>query len=706
MVHKIRLLIFIIIFIILSVVGITHKNNIEVNILKTLLPNEIINSTDIVPIVNKTSSTIRVVFEADNEENLEEISSEFINNVDSKYFELNKPDIRNLLKKYLEQPTNFLSAQDRILLEQKKYDEVYQKSIENLYNPAEIQITSLDRDPFLLFDDFLLSNRKTGSSNNYIDGKYYDWLSLKVRDEDTLSPSISNNKIQELVKLKKQLTSGNSRIYLAGTPIHSYHASTRSIVDINIICILSTLMVILLSYRVFRNLKPLLPIALSICFGMLLGFVATKLWFDNFQVITMVFSTTIIGIGIDYSYHYFFINKVDETFIKKISFSLITTIVPFILLYLTGIELLKQVAIFTIFGLIGIYCVVLLIYPCFPIPVPQYAIKPKSKRYKIILILLLIMGLAGTSRLHFNDGLTALYNPTSELKQAEALYNKISGDNNIKTQVITVKGSNIKEIVETEEEISNKLDEKGIEYIALSRVFPSVNRQQENFKLVKELYSSYLNKYSNILTSQQIKALNNSVFVPIVFDINQYEYLKDLMLDKNTSIIAVFNDDKLNIDNPNTSVVNIQSDIENYMKKYRLLLLCLLPVTVLILTIILTFLYNFKVAVKILIPSIVGIVTTILLTSLINGEINLFSIITVFLVIGFTMDYSIFRMNNEPNTESAIFISCATTAFSFLLLAFSGFKLLSSMALVLFFGIIISYLMGYLLFNKNDRIDL
>lgn len=706
MVHKIRLLIFIIIFLLLSVLGIAHKNNIEANILKTLLPNEIINSTDIVPIVNKTSSTIRVVFEADNEENLDEISSEFINNVDSKYFELNKPDVTNLLKQYLEQPTNFLSAQDRILLEQKKYNEVYQKSIENLYNPAGIQITSLDRDPFLLFDDFLLSNRKTNSSNNYINGKCYDWLSLKVRNDDTLSPSISNNKIQELVKLQKQLSFGGKRIYLAGTPIHSYHTSTRSIVDINIICILSTLMVILLSYRAFRNLKTLLPIAMSIGFGMLLGFVATKLWFDDFQVITMVFSTTIIGIGIDYSYHYFFTNKIDKAFIKKISFSLITTIIPFILLYLTGIELLKQVAIFTIFGLIGIYGVVLLIYPCFSISAPQYTINPRVKIYKITLILILIMGLAGTLRLHFNDGLTALYSPTSKLKQAEMLYNKVSGDNNINTQVITVKGSSIKEIIETEEEISKKLDKKGIEYIAISRFLPSVNRQQENYKLVKELYGGYLNKYSNILTSQQIKALNNSIFAPVIFNMNQYPFLNDLMLDENTSIIAVFDNDNLNINDKNTSVVNIQSDIENYMKKYRLLLLCLLPVTVLILMVILTFLYNFKTSVKILTPSIVGIVMAILLASLINGEINLFSIITVFLVIGFTMDYSIFRMNNTQNTESAIAFSCMTTAFSFLLLAFSGFKLLSSMALILFFGIIISYLMGYLLFNKNDRIDL
>ena len=47
------------------------------------------------------------------------------------------------------------------------------------------------------------------------------------------------------------------------------------------------------------------------------GFVAVNLFFESFQLITMVFSTTLIGIGIDYSYHYFFAEKIDKTFIKN-----------------------------------------------------------------------------------------------------------------------------------------------------------------------------------------------------------------------------------------------------------------------------------------------------------------------------------------------------------------------------------------------------
>lgn len=686
MVYKIRFLIFGIIFFILTLLAIFYKVNVEVNLLNTLLPSEIIKSTDIVPVMKKTSSILKVVFEADDEEDLNKLSSDFVNNTDLNYFELNKPNPVNLLKKYLLKPTNFLSSDTKSLLKQEKYDEVYNKSITNLYNPAEIQVTSIDKDPFLLLDDFLISNSKNIGENKQIDGKYFSFLSLKIKNNESLSPSLNNKKIKELINLKKQLTTKTSKVYLAGTPVHTYYASTRSVFDINLICILSTIMVMFLTFKIFKNLKPLLPVLISIGFGMLAGFVAVKLWFSNFQVITMVFSTTIIGIGIDYSYHYFFTSKKDKTFSKNISLSLLTTIIPFFLLYLTQIELLKQVAIFSIFGLLGIYLVVLFIYPCFEISSPEFTFKPIEKWYKIILIILFIFSFAGLFRLKFNDGLSAFYNPSNVLKQAETLFSTVSGDNSLKTQLIIVRGTNFNDLIKNEESITKQLDENNLKYVSLSKFLPSIETQKENYSLVKKLYSRELKNYKNILNKKQIKELYEEKFMPIEFEINNYPFLKDFMLNDDTSIIAIFDKTKLNINNKNAKIINLNSDIEGYMKKYRNMLIYLFPFAILIIFVILAKLYDYKTSLKILLPSFTGVVSSVLITSLLTGEINLFSIITAFLVIGFTMDYSIFRVSKGQKTESAVFVSCLTTAFSFLLLSLSGFKLLSSMALVLFFG--------------------
>ena len=700
MVYKIRIAILVIIFICLVISGITHKNHIETNLLKTLIPKQIINSKDIISIANKSSSLVKVVFEADNQYDLEKLKQKFIEQTDTDYFELNKQNIKELLDKYLQQPGNFLSKETKKLLTEKNYNEIYYKSIGNLYNPSKIQLSTFDKDPYLLLDEFIFSNIKISNSIDYLDGKYYDYLQLKIKNNEALSPSLSSKKIKQLINIQKNLSNKNSKIYLCGASIHAYYASIRSIIDINIICILSTLMIIFLTYRYFKNLKLLLPIALSIIFGMLCAYTATKLLFDSFQIITMVFSTTLTGIGIDYSYHYFFMDEINKKFVKNLSFSLLTTIIPFILLYYTGIELLEQIAIFTIFGLAGIYFIILFIYPCFKYSTPVKIYIPKLYLYKIILIILCIFALMGLGRLKFNDNLTALYSPSKELSKSEALYSKISGEN-INTQIITVQGENINEIIEREENITQELDKNNIEYISLSKFFPSEKKQFENFNLIKDLYKNNLYKYSNILSKRQINNLKNKKFIPVKFD---NIYLKDLMLDVNTSMIIVFNKKHLSIKEKNAYIINLQSDISYYMKHYRNLLLMLLPIVIFLMYITLTFLYNYKKAFKILMPSITGIVSSVLLTALIYGELNLFSIITIFLVLGFTVDYSIFRINREEKTESAVFLSCITTSFSFLLLALCGFKMLSSIALVLFFGIITSYLSGYLLSVNHDKI--
>ena len=147
MVHKIKLFIFFIFLIGLAVVAFMLKGHVETNLIKTLLPQNIIKSTNIVPIADKSASLIKVVFETNEEKNLETLKDDFIKKIDTDYFGIEKPDITGLMNKYLSQPTNFLSYDTRELLKNKKYNEVYSKSMAALFNPADIQFSTLDQDP-------------------------------------------------------------------------------------------------------------------------------------------------------------------------------------------------------------------------------------------------------------------------------------------------------------------------------------------------------------------------------------------------------------------------------------------------------------------------------------------------------------------------------------------------------------------------------
>ena len=702
MVHQIKFLKLIVLFAIMALfvfLSFTLKGNVETNLLKTILPSDIAASTDIIPIANKSASVIKVVFEADSVQNLDKLRDNFIDSVDKNYFEINKPDVSNLLNQYLSHPANFLSDSTRELLKNEKYDEVYARSLQALYNPTGIQLSAIDKDPYLFVDDFILANSKFYRTVSSSDDKYYDFLSIKIKSKEGLSPDLSNKKIAEIVQLQKNLTNSASKVYLAGSPVHSYTTSTNSVVSINIICFLSTLLIAIMTYYYFRSIKVLIPIALSIIFGMLAGYVATKLWFDNFQIITMVFSTTLIGIGIDYSYHYCFADKFDKIFLKNLSLSLLTTIVPFALLYLTGIELLKQIAVFTVFGLSAIYFLVIFFYPCFDFPKPQKSLKFSYKSYKITLIILILLSVAGCIRLHFNDSLTALYTPSKKLLNAEKLFNEVSGNFSQNTQFITIKGAAFEEILQREEKVCEKLTQNKIEYLALSRFIPSKSRQAENFALVKKLYVNNPDAYRGILSAGQIANLKKQTFTPVEFNINSYPYLSDFMLNPTTSLILVFTPDNISVDEDFAHVVNLRSDIEKYMQKYREILFAIFPFVFLILVLVVV--YALKRNLKLLLPPVLGIFGAAGLTSFILGELNLFSLISLYLVLGFTMDYSIFRAGGSRHVEDAIFISALTTAFSFLMLSTTGFKLLESISLVLFFGILISYITGYLIFNNK-----
>ncbi len=699
MVHKIKFLKTFILFFLLFVAAIFtlfDKKQVEFNLLKTILPEYVVQNTDIIPISEKTSSDIKVVFEAQNYESIQKTKQEFIKSVDKNFFKVQTFDVSELLNLYVSNPANFLSYKDKQLLKEKKYDVIYNNSLFNLYNPTGFQLTRVDCDPYLFLDNFLSSNVRLFETKEYMQGNYYDFLNLKMLDKSGLSPDIANKKVFEIASLQKKLSDENVKIYLAGVPIHSYYASKNSTISINIICFLSTFLIMFLTYYYFKSIKILIPIALSIIFGMSFGYIVTRLVFESFQIVTMVFSITLIGIGVDYSYHYSFAQKRDREFFKKLAISLVTTILPFSLLYLTGIELLRQISIFTICGLCAIFFFIWTCYCEFEFPVFQKTIKFPEKIYKILFYALLILGVLGLFKIHLNNSLSTLYMPSGELLKAEKLYNMVTQVDD-SPQIVTVEGKNFEDVLQKEEKIADELLKKDIKYLSISKFVLSSLKQKENFTLIKSFYNDKKRIKSEILTVEQDKKLQNIKFKPVVFNLERYNFLKDFFIFKNTTYMLIYTQDKLNLESMDCKIIDVKGTVEKYMMDCTELLLKLF----LIFASLILILFLLK-GVSLLISSLLGAVLALGILSLFSCDINLFSIIAAYLIFGFTTDYSVFRKSKETGAEDAIFISSLTTCFSFLLLSFSGFALLASISAVLFWGILCAYVIGYV-FGKNKK---
>ena len=330
--HKINIIktiifLFLSILLLIGIFNTKFKNNLA----EAILNEDYIKNSSILEVMEKSSNTFNIIFENQTEDEVIEAKKEFIKNFKNDAFEIVSFDFDNLYKFYSINPTNFLSNETRNDIKSKNFEKLYQNALNNLYSPAGFNIVPFENDPYFLFSDFLVKNLSNYSEVVEINGKYYTTVQVAAKNNYDFSSKKINKNIEKLIKTNKNLK-------FCGSLIHSYYTSKYTGLYINIICIIVSLFIVFLTKYYFKSLKPLLLIFSSIIFGFLTGFFAVKTLFNEFHFVTLLFATTLIGMGIDYSFHYLF-NKTDKFFVKNLTFSYITTAIAFLFLYISKITL-------------------------------------------------------------------------------------------------------------------------------------------------------------------------------------------------------------------------------------------------------------------------------------------------------------------------------------------------------------------------------
>lgn len=680
-----------------------HRPKTETNILKAIFSN---NEKVIVDLSTKFSAKINVIVESDSAETAETTAKNYYGQIDQTKMKTSDADIKGIIENYERHHYGLLSTKSEKLLREKNYEQIEHNALELLYNPIMQPIGSIDDDPFLLLTDYVMSLSTTHDISNFtpiqLNDKYYSLIMLNVDGDTALSPSIMNEEVKRLVILQKELSTKDVKIYLTGTPVHSYYASTKSAEEINLICILSSLFIIGLIYFYFRSLKPLLPIAVTIGAGIWAGFLVTSLIFPTVHILTFVFSTTLIGICVDYTLHFFVSHEKDTScdevikeIFKSLSVSLLTTASAFIVMLFSNFILLKQIAVFTVTGLATVYLFVILFYPLFctniynPAHIKHFSIPEKFT--KPILIAAGIIIAVGLFRIHFDDNIKNMYVPPKHLLNAEKLQSELIKSNEMMS-IFVIEGKNLQELLEKEESITYELSKNNVEFQSLSKYLPSLKRQKSVQNLKKELYLKRLNDYAVFLPSDKRREVIDEALTPYPLNYNiKFEALKNnFLINENTSIVAAFGYEGGEING--SRVINFQKDISSQIKKCRIICLSLLLPIFAILYLLLAKIYDFKSAGKIVLPSILAGGVSLGLLGIFNQPVNLFHIIAVFLIIGFGLDYSVFRFGGAKKSADAVLISCLTSVFSFTLLALTGFKLISSLGIILATGLLFSYI--------------
>jgi predicted exporter len=295
-------------------------------------------------------------------------------------------------------------------------------------------------------------------------------------------------------------------ILKTGVILHAAAAGEQANREVSTIGIGSLIGIIVLMWATFRSFKPIALILLSIGIGCLGAFSVCWLLFGRIHLLTLVFGASLIGVAQDYGL-YFLCNRLSAeagldsvTLLKRLMpgllLTLLTTVIGYMGLALTPFPGLRQMALFSAFGLVFAWLTV----ACwFPLLIgdggltsgklvrvygaaPMYWPLARMNRMTFAAgALFIFLAIFGCSRLGVNDDIRLLQNPPANLISDQIKLSKLL-DSPTPVQFFLVRGNTAETVLQREETLKKRLDGLIAQntitgYQALSNWVPSAQTQ-------------------------------------------------------------------------------------------------------------------------------------------------------------------------------------------------------------------------------------
>ena len=624
-----------------------------------------------------------------------------------------------------------------------------------LYSPfSGVSAAELNHDPLLLTRSSQLNQLSDTHhltiKNNWLaaqDAQGDIWYMIYAElNGSSFNMNASHQMVTQLNLLAEQLKTKwpDTQILKRGVLFYSDHASTEAKADITTIGSLSIIGIIILMITVFRSVRPVFLSLLSIFIGMICGLVAVLSIFGEIHIMTLVMSTSIIGITIDYSLHYLTERLLHgnresaicslKKLISTLSIALCTSFIAYLILLIAPFPGLKQLSVFAVFGLTGAFLTVVCWYPFLvkKLPVREQVgqhlltfwlqLWQSSVMQWGMVIFALIFIAYGLIHLKVDDDISKLQTLPAELQQQEKQIVSITHQSNEQKWFI-VFGDNAQQTLQRLENFIPQLEhakQQGVftQYQTIN--LPSIKKQQKNVALIQQ-------NAPKILTSLQqlgINANTPNIVQPIdVITPEQWQQsaisqgrkllwlsLKD---GKSATLIPISGIEQLTelkaLSKPDQGIywLDRRSEFNTMFTHYRIHLSQLMTGAVLFICLCFIF-YNIKqglkFALKSTLPTLLSIGIALSVHGIIGQTINLFSMLALILVIGIGIDYSLFLSNDKSQTQSAllaVILAALTTLLSFGLLIISHTSAIMGFGLVLTSGIFGAFLFAPLVIRNK-----
>ena len=444
-------------------------------------------------------------------------------------------------------------------------------------------LNRLEEDPFLLgessFDNFMFNSPIVSGRFTLRDGMltaidsgmtYVMWSA--VLSENVSSMASDGHVLGRLHHTLDSLKTAIPGLVIAksGVPFHSYESSKEAKSEIAWISGVSIVLILLLLLYVYRSPLPIAATISTIALAIFTSLAFTWFVFGNVHVFTFVFGTSVIGVSIDYAIHFFTswksgVRHVRSHIIKGLVLGFMTTEFSYIALTFADFSLLRQMAVFSMVGLLSSFLTITLLFHVvfertlnikagikkvklqdkkLPLAIPKKFIKFYSNVpawfVRVIMAVLIFAFLPGLRSLNIHTDLSSLYTMSDEIKAAEAL-NKKMNNTGFSPNYFIVEGKSEEEVLEREEELTERLlqaEKNNLlkSHLAISSFFPSLKTQNKTFNdfhrlLVRQdtLHDSRIALNSSVCDYlTEIGVQNDSLFVASLMNPPEFSTLENL----------------------------------------------------------------------------------------------------------------------------------------------------------------------------------
>lgn len=608
----------------------------------------------------------------------------------------------------------FLTEKDKDWLLQTTDAQLLDRAVRRLYRPFDASSLPFSDDPLGLFENALASS---GASDRFqLEGRHLTvrdashpervWVVLKISAQSAVSADTDHLLNEPLSACRNEVVAAfpGTDILYSGIPVMSELAAAQAKREASLIGAVSALGIFALTLVFFGRIRPMLLAAATLTLSTAFAFAVVCLVCGSVHLITLVFGATLLGICVDYVFHFLCgcsdgLNghQVQRRLLRPLTVSLCSTVAGYAVMSFCPMQGLQQTALFCVSGLVCAYATLFLwMAPLLKAQSPtRFALRfarlldhlPRLQRpvhwAGTAICLVCAAGVAWQTLTPKNE-LTLL---RSVPPQALEAHQKLTDILNPQSpgQFLCIEGADTAETVARFERLRSALERLKTEKLVTGWVDPM------------PLWSAAHGSHTALTTEANRRALalltkklgaqlptpSKTIDAPNYGDWRRQlpEALQRLWLNDTNVIVPLSGVtatslpalEHLSDTLPGVSFINTTADIARALESLRGELLKALVAAVLLVAVLLRLTLG-RGWWRRLVPTLAAMTLTLAVAGASGLPLSLFTVLPLVLVLGLGVDYAVvlYSRPKSPSSANSVFLAASSTTLAFGLLAFSS----------------------------------